>query len=36
MPGAGPTSGLGFYAIQNMATIQASSGITRESSDNGP
>jgi len=30
------TSGLGFYAIQNIATIQASSGIIRGIPDNGP
>jgi hypothetical protein len=36
MPGAGPTSGLGFYTIQNIATIQAGSGIITGIPDNGP
>ena len=27
MPRAGPTSGLGFQAIQKIATIQANSGV---------
>jgi hypothetical protein len=36
IPGAGPTSGLGFYTIQNIATIQAGSGIITGIPDNGP
>jgi hypothetical protein len=31
-----PISGLGFQAIQNIATIQASAGIIRGIPDNGP